>query len=55
MNKTECIHLLESYGIETTFGDILFPKNGEFPDEIHDAIDFLIDKRGYGVQYINQQ
>lgn len=54
MNKQICLQILREFEIDTTFQEILFPKNQDFPEEVHEAIDFLIDKCDYGIQYINR-
>ena len=52
MNKSKALNILSDFNINVTYEEILFPKHSEFPDEVHDAIDFLIDKFNYGVQYV---
>ena len=52
-NKKEAIDFLETVEISVSDGsDILLPKKKLFDDEVHDAIDYLIDECDFGIKYI---
>jgi len=52
-NKKEAITFLESFEVFVSDGnDIFLPKKKLFDDEVHDAIDYLIDECGFGIKYI---
>jgi hypothetical protein len=51
-NKKEAIVFLESFEVFVSDGnDILLPKKKLFDDEVHDAIDYLIDECDFGIKY----
>jgi hypothetical protein len=52
-NETEAIDLLREHDVLVSSEyDIMYPRQKEFVDEIHDAIDYLIDEHGYGIRYV---
>jgi hypothetical protein len=52
-NKKEAIDFLETVEISVSSeDDILIPKKKLFEDDVHDAIDYLIDECGFGIKYI---
>jgi hypothetical protein len=52
-NKKEAIDFLETVEISVSIeDDILIPKKKLFEDDVHDAIDYLIDECGFGIKYI---
>lgn len=51
--KSEAINVLSENGIDiSVMDDILFPRYGHFIDEVHDAVEFLIEEHGFGIKYI---
>ena len=52
-NKKEAIDFLDSFEIFISdANDILLPKKKLFDDEVHEAIDYLIDECDFGIKYI---
>jgi hypothetical protein len=52
-NKKEAIDFLETVEIFVSSEDnILIPKKKLFEDDVHDAIDYLIDECDFGIKYI---
>jgi hypothetical protein len=53
LNKARAVELLKLNGIEVSSDEnILYPRREEFEDEVHDAIEYLIDECNFGFQYI---
>ena len=53
MNKLEAIRLLQLNGIEVSHEfEILYPKRDQFDDEVHEAIEFLMEEWDFGFKYI---
>lgn len=51
--KSEAINVLSENGIDiSVMDDILFPRYGHFIDEVHDAVEFLMEEHGFGIKYI---
>lgn len=52
-DETEAINFLESFGIFISDSyDILLPKKKLFDDEVHNAVDYLIDEWDFGIKYV---
>jgi hypothetical protein len=52
-NSKEAIDFLETVEIYVSSeDDILMPKKKLFEDDVHNAIDYLIDECGFGIKYI---
>ena len=52
-NKKEAIDFLDSFEIFISdANDILLPRKKLFEDDVHDAIDYLIDECDFGIKYI---
>jgi hypothetical protein len=50
--KSEAIDILAENGIDiSVMDDILFPRYGHFIDEVHDAMECLIEEYGFGIKY----
>lgn len=51
--KKEAIDILSENGIDiSVMDDILFPRYGHFIDEVHDAVECLIQEFGFGIKYV---
>lgn len=52
-NEQEAIDLLEQHGVNVSSeAVIMFPKKNQFADEVHDAIEYLINEWDFGFNYI---
>lgn len=52
-NETEAIDLLKEHGVNVSADwDIMFPRKAQFIDEVHEAIEYLIDEWDFGIKYI---
>lgn len=52
-NETEAIEALANHGIEITQDcDIMYPRKREFIEEVHEAIEYLINDWDFGIKYI---
>lgn len=52
-NETEAIDLLREHDVSVSSEyDIMYPRKKEFVDEVHEAIEYLIDEWDFGIKYI---
>lgn len=51
-NKREALFVLSQNQIEVFDEEILFPRHASFIDEVHEAIEYLIDEHEFGIKYI---
>lgn len=51
-SKSSAVELLRSNGIICENDEVLYPKDKEFEDEVHEAIDFLIEDCDFGICYV---
>ncbi len=52
-NKSDALEVLQENDIEISNDFcLMFPRKAEFIDEVHEAIDYLIDEHGYGIRYV---
>jgi len=53
INEQQAVDFLESCGILIVMeSNILLPKDASFPEDVHDAIDYLLDNHDYTIKYI---
>jgi hypothetical protein len=52
-DEQQAIDLLRQHGIEVSSDfDIVYPRKKEFVDDVHNAIEYLLDEWDFGIKYI---
>lgn len=52
-NETQAIQLLKDNDVFVSSDfDIMFPRKAQFIDEVHEAIEYLIDEWDFDIKYI---
>jgi hypothetical protein len=52
-NEQQAIDLLKQHGVEVSSDfDIVYPRKKEFVDDVHNAIEYLLDEWDFGIKYI---
>lgn len=52
-SKTDALAILQENEVNVSLDEeIMFPRKAQFIDEVHDAIEYLIDNCDFGIRYI---